>query len=325
MQRSMRQSVRAPQFSMQQREQQDVLPMELYRNARSGAIERHSQRQQQRSSRDELHETKVTEEDEDPPSPRNQARVRLIERMRTEKNRVVQRCLVACRLTEPSRDLLFNQKKKDFAAAIERLQTTKQTIQQFTIQVQRLVGAVTSFAGDASSNVQASGQTTSSNPTFLQVSQQIEEAAYLFADEVHETIIAKVNARIVVLEKMHMSIIERGNLQLDVDYAKRKVCGGIIGVILTIAHQKRDVNQIAERKHALQVAQKHCAIATKAITEQLQHVDANQQPEIKELLTQFSQLLMDFFQTGDALLAQQSSLRSVAAPIAAGQGAEEAE
>lgn len=134
----MRQRVRSSHDSMHggPRDRGDVLPMELYRNARSEAIARHSQRQQQQGQRQQREEQEIDIEDNMDAVPRQGKEPSLMDRIRMEKNRVVQRCLVACRLAEPSKDMFFKQKKSDFAAEIERLQVSKQTIQQFSSHVQ---------------------------------------------------------------------------------------------------------------------------------------------------------------------------------------------
>lgn len=146
MSRSSRQSVCSPCDSpVAQRRRnnsdihdKDALPIELYREARNGAVARfHEQQQRQRQQRaaeddsDDDHDVQVAVS----PLP-NEKPPTLLDRMRMEKNRVVQRCLIACRLAEPSRDVFFRQKKQDFADAIEVLHETRRNIQKLTAQVQ---------------------------------------------------------------------------------------------------------------------------------------------------------------------------------------------
>lgn len=146
MQRSARQSVRSPCDSPVARRRssdphdKDTLPIELYREARNSAVARF--REQQQRQRQQKAESRDDNSDDDDdvrvavsPLPSDKPPT-LIDRIRMEKNRVVQRCLVACRLAEPSRDVFFRQKKQDFADAIEVLHETRRNIQKLTAQVQ---------------------------------------------------------------------------------------------------------------------------------------------------------------------------------------------
>lgn len=112
------------------------LPDELYRQSRNNSIARSNEQQRQRRKKAGEDEDARRAEDGDvvtqaPP----EKSLSLLDRMRVEKNRAVQRWLVALRLAEPSHDLIFKQKKKDFADGIDALRGTKRTVQRLTAQV----------------------------------------------------------------------------------------------------------------------------------------------------------------------------------------------
>lgn len=120
-----------------------AFPDELYRKSQQGRVtrfheQRHHQQQQQLQRSEGVGDIADTPDRPDnntlPQAPEKP--LSLIDRIRVEKNRAVQRWLVALRLAEaPPRDLVFKQQKKDFADAIEALRDTKRDILRLTDQV----------------------------------------------------------------------------------------------------------------------------------------------------------------------------------------------
>lgn len=155
-----RKSVHTPRSSLavqqarnantRQSQRTDDVPIELYQEARNEALVRYKnerkQEQQRRPQHEQERRRKIEKDDDDeldagdldsadsPPQPKKAPT--LLERIRMEKNRVVQRCLVACRLAEPSRDVFFKQKKQEYVDAIELLKDTKRDVQELAAQVQ---------------------------------------------------------------------------------------------------------------------------------------------------------------------------------------------
>lgn len=73
--------------------------------------------------------------EERPHCPANNKK--LIDRIRDQKNRTVQRLLVALHLAKPSMDLQYKQRQQELATNIERLRASRQLIQDYVDQIAR--------------------------------------------------------------------------------------------------------------------------------------------------------------------------------------------
>lgn len=73
--------------------------------------------------------------EERPHRPANNKK--LMDRIRDQKNRTVQRLLVALHLAKPSVDLQYKQRQQELACDIERLQASRQLIQDYVDQIVR--------------------------------------------------------------------------------------------------------------------------------------------------------------------------------------------
>lgn len=62
---------------------------------------------------------------------------KLLDRIRDQKNRTVQRLLVALHLAKPSMDLQYKQRQQELVCDIERLQASRQLIQDYVDQIVR--------------------------------------------------------------------------------------------------------------------------------------------------------------------------------------------
>ncbi|KAF4322815.1 hypothetical protein BBI17_003873 [Phytophthora kernoviae] len=57
---------------------------------------------------------------------------------------------------------------------------------------------------------------------------KIREYSLVFSNLVEKSVLAKIDRRLTEFENIDSHIMERAKLVLEVDYAKRKVCGRLI-------------------------------------------------------------------------------------------------
>ncbi|KAK1948521.1 hypothetical protein P3T76_000810 [Phytophthora citrophthora] len=183
------------------------------------------------------------------------------QRIMGRKNRLIQRVLVACRLTEPSKDSTFKQVQMKIRTKIEQLTAIRTSLHDHSQSIVKLSTAIYCFA-----------DSLQDGPT--NIARQIRDVALTFSDQVGESILAKIDLRVNEFERIDALIQSRAKLVLDVEYAKRT---------LAIEHQKGNVNRIAERKQALQTAQLECEKATRFITDHLKFLSPNQATDVLKL------------------------------------------
>ncbi|CAH0513939.1 unnamed protein product [Peronospora belbahrii] len=196
----------------------------------------------------------------------------LVQRICSRKNRFVQRVLVACRLADRSKDLMFKEEQRSTNIALERLTNIRSS---FFANSQSIVGlstAICCFTGNSARFYSGSQEVL----THVDVGgSKIHECSLVFSGQVEELVLTRIDHRLAELKHIHSLIEERAKLVLDVEYAKRT---------LAVEQQKGDVNRIAEREQALQNAQLECERTTRFITEQLKSVRPNQDMDVFGLL-----------------------------------------
>ncbi|CAI5746191.1 unnamed protein product [Peronospora destructor] len=208
----------------------------------------------------------------------------LAQRIRSHKNRFVQRALVACHLADPSKDLMFKQEQTSNNVAIERLRTIRSSLFAHSQSIVRLSTTICCFTGNSARLYEDSHE---AQVDVAVEGYRIYECSLVFSDQVEEAILTKIDNRLAELERIHSLIEERAKLVLDVEYAKRT---------LAVEQQKGNINSIADRKQALENAQLECEQATRSIAEQLKSGRPNQDTDVSKLFQEYAQLVAEFFE-----------------------------
>ncbi|RQM16355.1 hypothetical protein DD237_003793 [Peronospora effusa] len=234
----------------------------------------------------------------------------LAQRIRSYKNRFVQRALVACHLADLSKDLMFKQEQTSNIVTIERLRTIRSSLVAHSQSIVRLSTAICCFTGNSA---RVHEDAHKAQVDVAKEGYRIHEYSLVFSDQVEETILTKIDNRLAELESIHFLIEERAKLVLDVEYAKRT---------LAVEQQKGNINSIADRKQAVRLnhdvmhfmssnstllqqlehAQLECERATRSITEQLKSDRPNQDTDVSKLFQEYTRLVAEFFERGVDLL-----------------------
>ncbi|KAL3673913.1 hypothetical protein V7S43_001600 [Phytophthora oleae] len=210
----------------------------------------------------------------------------LAQRIMGRKNRLIQRVLVACRLTEAPKDSTFKQVQMKTHTTIEQLTAIRSSLHDHSQSIIKLSTAICCFTDNLASLQEDS-------TIIAAEGHQIRDIALVFSDQVEKSILAKVDLRIVEFERINVLIQGRTKLVLDVEYAKRT---------LAVEHQKGNANRIAERKQALQTAQLECEKATRFITDQLKFLSPNQATDLLKLYQEYAQQAEAAFQAHGDLI-----------------------
>uniref|UniRef100_H3GMX5 Uncharacterized protein n=1 Tax=Phytophthora ramorum TaxID=164328 RepID=H3GMX5_PHYRM len=219
----------------------------------------------------------------------------LTQRIRSRKNRFIQRALVACHFAKPSRDLTFSRAQTSNRAAIEHLTTIRSGLFAHSQSIVDLSMAICCFTGNS-----ARLQDDLQDSNVVVEGHKIRECSLVFVGclmpgtaqgQVEKTVLAKIDHHVNDLERVDALIDERARAVLEYEYAKR---------VLAVDQQKGNANRIAERKQALQAAQLECERATRFIAEQLKVLSPKPDADLSEIV---QELVAQFFKRGAAFLA----------------------
>ncbi|KAL4096287.1 hypothetical protein PRIC1_009648 [Phytophthora ramorum] len=213
----------------------------------------------------------------------------LTQRIRSRKNRFIQRALVACHFAKPSRDLTFSRAQTSNRAAIEHLTTIRSGLFAHSQSIVDLSMAICCFTGNS-----ARLQDDLQDSNVVVEGHKIRECSLVFVGQVEKTVLAKIDHHVNDLERVDALIDERARAVLEYEYAKR---------VLAVDQQKGNANLIAERKQALQAAQLECERATRFIAEQLKVLSPKPDADLSEIVQEYAQLVAQFFKRGAAFLA----------------------
>ncbi|KAE8995959.1 hypothetical protein PR001_g19986 [Phytophthora rubi] len=229
----------------------------------------------------------------------------LAQRIRGRKNRFIQRVLVACHLAEPSRDVTFTQAQHSTKAAIDQLtairdglfahsQSIVSKLGEELLLGSRVLIAVVVTKADLSMAICSftSNSARLHDDSLADIAAEgykIRDCSIIFSDQVEKVILVQIDRRLAEFERVQSLIEERAKLVFDVDYAKRT---------LAVELQKGNADRIAERKHALQCAQRDCERATRFITDHLKSVHPAQDDDMIALFQEYALLVAQFFKRG---------------------------
>ncbi|KAJ8528717.1 hypothetical protein ON010_g14614 [Phytophthora cinnamomi] len=222
------------------------------------------------------------------------AKKSLAQRIRGRKNRLIQRVLVACHLAEPSRDVVFMQAQHSTKAATDQLTAIRNGLFAHSQSIVNLSVAICCFTG-SSARLHDNSQDTLADVS--EEGYKIRDSALAFSHQVEKTILAQIDRRLIEFEQIQSLIEERAKLVLDVDYARRTVSRCLPNGFeypsraltdrgstqLAMEQQKGNTNHIAERKQALQSAQRDCERTTRSITDHLKVVHPEQDDDMLAL------------------------------------------
>ncbi|KAG7394361.1 hypothetical protein PHYBOEH_005267 [Phytophthora boehmeriae] len=214
-----------------------------------------------------------------------------VQRIRSRKNRLVQRVLVACRLAEPSRDLAFKSEQVGNKAVMEQLSAIRYSLVAHSQSIVNMSTALCCFTGNSSRSLHDDSVDVLAN--VAAEGHKIREHSLVFSNLVEKSVLAKIDRRMTEFEHIDSLIAERAKLVLEADYAKRK---------LLLEQQHGKANRIADRKHALEAAQLDCERATRVIADQLSFVQPKQDTEFLELFREYALLVAQFFTRGAKLV-----------------------
>ncbi|KAG6623349.1 uncharacterized protein IUM83_06331 [Phytophthora cinnamomi] len=222
------------------------------------------------------------------------AKKSLAQRIRGRKNRLIQRVLVACHLAEPSRDVVFMQAQHSTKAATDQLTAIRNGLFAHSQSIVNLSVAICCFTG-SSARLHDNSQDTLADVS--EEGYKIRDSALAFSHQVEKTILAQIDRRLIEFEQIQSLIEERAKLVLDVDYARRT---------LAMEQQKGNTNHIAERKQALQSAQRDCERTTRSITDHLKVVHPEQDDDMLALFQEYALLVAQFFRHGADLVGAEA-------------------
>ncbi|TMW60710.1 hypothetical protein Poli38472_000752 [Pythium oligandrum] len=276
----------------------------MFSQWKEATLRQRRRRQPSQQQTSEADEQAVDSDEEQAASSPLLEKQTLRKRMVTEKNRVVQRVLVALRLATATTDSYFTTKVKEVDALLLQLDEMEGCIEAYSEALFELCESIRVFAGNSSDT--SSLPDAVEVPSFLLAAEKLEDRALELQETIRERVLAPLSVKIAEYLIVQWHLHERCKYQIDVDYANRT---------LHAAQQRGDVNQIASRKRALQVAKMRLSKTSEQITSTLRRLEAKQDDDDR-ILNELVRVLKRFFRDG-ALLLRPPRASPASPPVAA--------